>query len=313
MKLIYGEDRFLIEHNLGLIKSQYDPNQVVIFQSEPDLEQVYQALNNNSLFASKKLIIIPDIISAERKFSKNDEQNTQLEVIQKNAFANTIDEIVFVFNSKELPNNAFVKKIAESCETIICNKLSNEELIGIAVNKFGENNIPYKYTDVMYLISVLPNNLSIIMNEIEKICLLNQPLSIELIDSFISKYGSDDPFEFSNAISKNDFNLIWQKYLQKKEAEENISLIIYSITNTFSLVNQIYWYKKSNFSISKIAAILNMNEKRVNIHSWILDKYGYKRVSKILTNLARLDVEIKTTKMEGYEVFEAFLVRNFAN
>ncbi|QNM93312.1 hypothetical protein H9M94_01625 [Mycoplasma sp. Pen4] len=311
MKLIYGDEQYFIKAELDKIKEHFDDENVYVIDAEAKYEELEQLLLEQSLFAKTKLIIInnlPFLVQEKQNKNNKAKYSNFLEILQ----SNQINEIVFVVNKTTLPKNDVSDFIVKNSEIVEVQKISKKDMVSFVSDRLNKSQVSHNYNELIYLLDKLPDNLEIIMNELDKLSILKQPLTIDLIDTFITSCPADDPFSFSNAISKNDFTLIYKKYLEKKLSGFDALSLIHQISSTFCLVNQIYWYKQLGLTYTKIAQMLNMNEKRIKVHVWILDKYGYGRVKKIIQNLAKADKECKSLGVDNYDIFETFLVTNFA-
>lgn len=316
MFILFGEEHFFIKNKVEEIKQKYSNYLIVNFSFLNNLEELIETINEQNLFHNNKLIFIKNFPFFYKKIDKENEKNiTELIRIIEN---NNNNELIFIVNElsdeSKINQNIFTKYLFSKNNLNIFKspKLSTSditnEIIRLVKNKEGSISL----SNAMLLQSMLPNDLMIIDDEINKLLLLNKNITKAMIENSISKHYVDDVFGFSNAIDSNDFFAIWKKYLEKLSFETEISYLISQIINSFLLSQKIFFYLENKKTLEEIAQETNLNLYRVKKIYKVLKKFGIYKVQNIIKFLANLDFEIKTGKTLPKIGFEHFLIKFFA-
>ncbi|UUM20302.1 hypothetical protein NPA13_02470 [Mycoplasma sp. 2045] len=314
MKLYYGTD---LEYIKSIIKSEEKAvleRDIFIFDNNSYLssfDTLNEILLSNGLFSSSKLIILENISFSKATKSKDNSKNEYLLNLLKSVDSNISVYLIYkteIINKRVISDDAL--KLCEKPKKIAA--LLPTQLADYVISEFAKNNIAIDKTTSLVFLQKLPNDWKIINNEINKLCLLNKTITEDIIEQTIAPYPSDDPFQFSNAISRDDFQAMYKIFEQKKNENTPVILLFANFVSTFTLVNRIYWYQSLGLNISEISQALNMNEKRVFVHVMILKRFGFDRVQKIIEQLAKTDKLLKTSGVDSYDIFEMFMIQNFA-
>ncbi|RIV16935.1 DNA polymerase III subunit delta [Mycoplasmopsis gallopavonis] len=313
MKLFYGEETFLIENKVKKLKSKYSAEQIVFLDENSTISDLVDAISSQNILGLARLILIKNFSLFKTKKLTKQEMKYANELLVALSY-NELDEIVFIWETSKFVNNHFTEMLQRNSklEVIYTEKINNKDLPNEIIRYVASKGNKISYLDAMYLLQKLPDNLALILQEVDKLILLNQPFSKTLIDENLSKYAVNTAFDFVNAIQEWNFQKIINTYKNHLYAGETTIQLLSQISWSFVLANQVYYLLQLQMSTKEVANFLKVNEYRVKIAQKQIQKYGIQKIQKIILNLEQLDRDLKSLNFDGIEIFEHFLINNFA-
>lgn len=285
MYFLYGTEPFLITNELNKILKENDSYEIYFDETSP-VEDIFQEINTVSLFSEEKTLIIKDHPILESDFDQCDEF---IEAI-KNA---TGILLIFVFNGKPEKSVPLIKFLLKSSQSKAFNTVDSKDMPTlikkIVFNKGGE----ITHEGIMKIISNLPNDMNLIINEIDKLIMENPNITIEQIDNSLSHYSSDDVFSFSKTLTSSHPEEIITKYIEKKRSDLNPMFLISQIASIYNLAILVHEYKEQNFSNSEIADKLKIHPFRIKKAQDLLYISSFQKIKSIINDLADLEYKVK--------------------
>ncbi|MFV8470419.1 DNA polymerase III subunit delta [Mycoplasma sp. AA7A] len=309
MTIITGTNQYFINQKIKEIKQQYRTDCIFEIKEDlSDLDILTSLLLSNSLFSGDKLLILynPKFYK-DKSFLKN--SKITLEQLAELFNQSSVKCLIYLQEIKQLDNKFLsLLRIENKFEFHAYNE---SEFIQWVNKRFTECGLKINYSDLLYFLTKIPNDIAIAQNEIDKLALLNEPINKALIDNFIAQYPIDDPFFFSNALGTNNLQEIYTKYILLSTQGEDINKLIYTISNTMCLLNRYFTYSRAILHRDTLANKLNISIKRLFVIEKIANNYKANDVRRILTELGHLDYKIKTTGVDSNDLFQSFLTKNF--
>ncbi|AMD81260.1 DNA-directed DNA polymerase [Mycoplasmopsis canis PG 14] len=310
MKFIYGPEKFFINKNINKIKNQFPDESIVIFESNSDLNEIIESISTKSLFDQKKLIILNNIeILNSSKLTKKEES-----IIKKLIYvlSNEKDnEIVFVNETNKLSSNLLIDFLINNFVNIECKKMEKKDLINQLTILVQEKNVKFSYTNINVFLEKMPNDLQIIMNEFNNLVSNYNEITFEIIEDIISKYAKNDVFSFLASIETYDLKHIYSKYLERVSEGDDPLILIGQLGSIFNDCIAYYYMSKLGMNNVEISKKLKQPDWKVKKISGILRNLSFSKIKKITKELAKIDIQTKTTGVESNELFEMFLIKNF--
>ncbi|WKX02544.1 DNA polymerase III subunit delta [Candidatus Mycoplasma mahonii] len=286
MIFIYGEEQYFIDKKLNSIikKEGLDP---IKFDEASDLASIIAEIATISWFSEKKLIVLKNIKAL------TGEEETQ-EII--NAL-NTLDdslEVVIINNFKIKKSNSLVKFLLKNADIHEVKSLDSKDMAStireIVISKGGS----ITNAAAINLGTKVPNDLRIIISEIDKLMLESQEIDKDQIERSIGEYVIEDAFSLSNAISAMDKNGIIYSYNKMIKNNEESTVIISKIASVFLFALKVNQYKKLHMNNMEIATKMNAHIFRIKKASELISTTTNESIKGIIIKLAHLDKNIKT-------------------
>ncbi len=307
--LLYGTVDYLINKAIDKIVNDNKINEFNINKYDLTnslLTDIVNDASSMSLFDDKKAIIVNNSYIFTGTTKKNLEQNTEeLENYLNNINDNTI--LIFIVNNEKLDERKKITKLIKKNGTV--KDFNSIDNISLVKNLFEDYSISNE--NIKYLISRVGEDSSLLASEIEKIKIYkdkDKNITYDDITNLTTKSLEINNFKLIDAIiSKNKaeaFNLYQDRI---KLNEEPIAIII-SLANQIRIMYQVKQLYLNGYTENNIASILKIHPYRVKLASQNARKYDSDILLKYLKQLADLDINIKTGKVDKTLGLELFII-----
>ena len=305
MYYIYGNEDFIIDEKIKEIINNNLESKVFHFNSDVKINDVINQISSFSLFDSKKILVFYNF-----PFLLKSNDNETKAIINSIKFKPSSTILIFTsekINEKDAKNELidFIKKEALNIE---CEEL-NDKQIEIKVKEQIKNmNATISEIDLIYFLSKVPNKLSIIFSELEKLVSLDKNISKNNIDNLVQKYDLSSAYDFVNAFQSQNYDLLFQVYNEKINQGDSIQNLISQLSNVLEICSRIYSLKKSGLSLIQIEKEMNKHSFVIKKNNDFLESVGNKKINKLIKNLSELDSKIKIGLVDEQIGFERFLL-----
>ena len=285
--MFWGECDFLVE--------QYSLQTAIKLASIEDIRKVYfdeynfkdceNFLSQSSLFAPSNLLLI----KTTKKIAKKEVDNL-ISICNINPDSFVIFCCVGDGDFKSM-TKSFTKN-KNACEVVFYNPYDNEA-IQILSNIANEYNILIDLDALQYLYTMHQKNLSLCVNDLKKLSIINQPIDTHIVNIQCFGMGAISLDEFflklfSGEAIGNDLEHILQ------EGMNEIALVTQTISFIQQLLNiNIYLKLNGNLDIKEIWGYnlpKYIAQKRANVAI----RYSIERLNSILKYFLNLELELKT-------------------
>nr|VZR98693.1 putative protein YqeN [Mycoplasma feriruminatoris] len=270
MYFFYSEDIFLLNNQVKQTikelqqKEQYDVISFSLIQD--DFNNIYDNVTNFNFFSSKSIIVINDayfVTEIKTNFNKNYSLN-KLEIMLKNINKNNV--IIFTLNSDKFSKKLKITKYIESnFTTKHLESWTEKQTINYIINYLKNKDKNIDLNLATYIYNLLPNDLQIITNEINKLANLKSDLNLEIIKSNFSKYYNEDIFKLVDAFINNDINLFIKLYRDYILLNDDIIGLISLLDSNLSFYRDVMILKKQFKTDQDISSILKSHIYRVKL------------------------------------------------
>ena len=309
--LLFGKQRFLIEKETNKIIKDNDISALNISRynlENAELNNILEDAATISLFGDKKIIIIDNSFIFSTIKRKKEIETDELEKYLDNPNPDTI--IIFISNDENINNvKKIVKKIKKVGKVIEFNdnNISKEALIK---ESFKEYKIDVETLKLFE--DRVGSDLSVIQNEIDKIKIYKDDdkyITADDIENLIVKRYEIDIFDFiDKIIYKKTDEALTMYYEMLKYNEEPIK-IISILADNFRLMYQAKELSKTGYNNFDIGNILEENPYRMKYVLIKSKEYTSDRLLKLINDLADLDLNIKTGKIDKELGLELFIIK----
>lgn len=310
IKVLYGQENYLIEKEIQMIKQRekIDSLNVTTYDLElTSLKDIIEDANSLSLFSQNKMIIVDNAYIFTGTIPKKAcEQDIS---ILENYLSNPSDTIlIFVVRKEKLDERKKIVKLLKK-DNLLFEYNKVKDLYSFVKNEFNDYEIS---RDVVNLfLKRVGENLGIIEQEINKLKLY------KINDKTITK---DDVLNVtSKTINTNIFDLIENIVLNQKEqaisnyremiklGQEPIMILI-TLANQFRLIYQSKKLYQKGYSKRDIASELKVHPYAVEK---ALEKGNYfseKLLLSLIEKLADIDIQIKSGLIDKNIAMELFIL-----
>lgn len=307
--LLYGDEEYLIEHNINKIINKYiDYNKIEYDLEENDLEEVVNEANTLGLFGNK-IIICKNCKFLSRQHSDK-EQNTD---VLMSYLDNINPDVILIFSNATIDNTKkIVKKIKNISEIINCEKLDNSELINIISKKFYKEGYKIENRAITELLNLTLSDMNLINSEINKLLMYkldDKIITINDVKDVVSKKVEDNIFELIDAVVENNKPKIFNLYNELvNQLNYEPTKILIMIANQFRLLMQTKIMINNKISEKEIAQILGVHPYRIKLANQKSKNININKLKNYLLELANIDYKIKSGIANKNACLELFFI-----
>lgn len=305
--LFYGTENFFIDQEIKNILDSLKVDSINVSKYDLeicDIKDIIEDANTVSLFDSNKVIIVENSYI----FTKNDKKDKNIVILEeylKNK--NSFTTLIFITNDKIDTTKKIVKLFKEN--GIIKEFTSPKNITNTIKKLFDDYSISNSTIDL--LVKKSGNNIEILYQEIEKLKIYKIDDKIILdkdINDLASTSYNIDIYKFVDSIiNKNKKDALRMYKVLLKINEEPIKLIAL-IASKFRLMYQTLMFTSMGYSEDMISSILKVHKYPVHLALLTASKYNREILLKYLSDLADLDIGIKTGKLDKDNALELFIL-----
>ncbi len=178
--LLYGENDYFIDRHIDLYKTKLDASQeaLTLYFDEWDFDRAKSYLSQSSLFGGTNLLIV-----------KHDKKLPKKELDALVALANAQETNYFLYAFRGADGDARTLQSAFSDKKggvwVRFFEASAKEAVALLQQKAQQLGLQIDHYALQHLINLLHNNLSLCMIELEKLSVLNRPVTSKEIDRLV--------------------------------------------------------------------------------------------------------------------------------
>lgn len=304
--LLYGED-YQIKKYIDEIKKENNIDDMNINRYELDAynyKDVIMDMESVSLFEDKKIVIISNALIFTS--SKTTVDSIPFEKYIDNYNPNTI--AIFIVNgnlderkkvTKLIRKKGVVKEftISNNPSDIITSLLDDYKMDNNAKNKF---------------IELVGNDIYSINNELDKLKIYkgnNKNISLDDVINITTNNIEADLFKLMDAIIDGNKEKALEEYHNMLLYNTEPIQIIVALANKYRLMYQVKRLYKKGYTEGDIAKELKQNPKYIFVINKISRSYDEKYLLKQIKELADLDFNIKSGRVEASLGLELYIIK----
>ena len=307
--LIYGENDYLINHNINKIINKNKDYNVIYYDLDNDtIESVIEEADTIGLFG-QKIIVCKNSKFLSRQTS-NVEQNTD---ILLKYLDNINNDVIIIFANQTIDNvKKIVKKLKSISTVIICDKLDDNQIHNMIIKKFNKEGYKIENIAVKKLLDLTLSDMDLINSEINKLLMYkldDKIITLKDVCDLVSEKLDDNIFDLIDAVVENNkqqiFN-IYSKLINNFNYEP--TKIIIMIANQFRLILKTKIMIQNNITEKEIATILKIHPYRVKLANQKSKKISISKLQNYLLELFNIDYKIKSGLANKNACLELFFV-----
>ncbi|PIF03823.1 MAG: DNA polymerase III subunit delta [Arcobacter sp.] len=301
--MFYGQCDYLIDQytNKVALKLANGEDIQKIYFDEYNFKECDTFLSQSSLFSSKNILVIKTLKKIPKK-----EMDSLIASCNTNPDSFLIVACVGETDFKSM-TKSFSKK-TNSCEVRFFNP-SDQEAIHILNAVIQEKNMVCGFTELQYLYNMHQKDLSLAVNDLNKLEILQKPITANIINAQCFGMG---------AVSIDDFFI---KLFTAQPINKDLYMILEEGMNEIYLINQTTSFVQQLFTINtylKLHGQLNIIEiwgyklpaNIANTRASIAIKFNDNDFKKMFNFFLNLELELKTKK--GLEI-NSYIQAQFRN
>jgi DNA polymerase-3 subunit delta len=265
----YAEKKILTENEAGF-------NQTIFYGKDANWADVINACRRYPMFAERQVVLLK-----EAQLMKDVEK---LEAYVENPLASTV--LVVSYKGKTLDGRQkFSKLIKKKGEVFLSKKLYDNQLPGWINDYLKENGFSINPKALALLVDHIGNDLSRVVNEIEKLSLnlgTSKIITEDDIEKFIGISKEYNIFELQNAFSKKDQAKALQiiQYFEANPKAVPIQLILPSLYSHFSKMLAVF--QMPDKSERAIKPVFNYNPSVTEHVMHVLKNYSFAEIEQVI-------------------------------
>ena len=313
--VINGEEKLLLEKKVNQLKAQYhicdeNMNFEVYRCHETPMRDIIEDALTPPFLSEYKMIVLknPLFLTAQKQKDVSDDDVKMLLDYLSQDNPTTIF-VIYNDTYKLDERKKAVKALRKTVEFYEVSLLDHHQLLKTVNQAIEARGCHIDKEALELFLSRMPDRLLEISQEVEKLCLYTKTITKETIDTMIVKQVEENVFDLTKAILNKDMQTsirIYQDLMMNKE--EPIKLIVL-IANSLRMLYQVKLLDRKGYNDREIAKMLSLNPFRLKYIRQDGKDYEIQELLAKIDALSRLDVQIKTGKIDKYKGLELFLMR----
>ena len=313
--LFYGKEKYLIDEEIKKYKEKFDEINIVNITYNNNIDAIIDEANSISLFAEDKLIIVSDttIFNRKKKSEDNDEDSSK----DKDNFDVLVDylnnqneqvTLIFINNQETIDNTKKITKLIK--EKGVIKEFNNLNIKETIKSLFGKYKISYDNIDL--LINRVGNDIGILKEEIDKITTYkDKDMEITKDDILNLTYLNIDvsAFNFADQIVNKNKKEAIKIYNELLEMHSDPSTVIALLASKVRLIFQVMELRKMGYSLYQMVDTLETKEYPIKLALNAASKTTKDEIITVLNDLADLDINIKTGKINPNLGMQLFILK----
>ena len=205
--------------------------------------------------------------------------------------------------SSEFKQNS--KDIKDKINIVEIKGLKPNDIINKVSSYCKEKQIKMGYNDINYLLDKNQNDLDLVISEINKLNIISNNITIDTINTYGSFIPSDDSFDLCDAIVEKKVKEIPSLLNEFIEARKEVIPFIALLAMQY---RYIYACKNINKSSDYLMKLFNVSSDYPFIKAkGRTNKYTVQELKEIIINLAKADLDLKSTDKDKYNILKTFI------
>ena len=315
---IYGEEKYLVKHYTNLLEKKIvDPafadfNLHVYDGKSLDFEEIAIAAEALPMMSEYACLLIKDLPAD----SLNDEDFKKLENIIKDIPETTVILITLptlIVNMKNTKGKKLLSCFEKYGTVVEFTHFSSQQLIRLIEKGAKERGCAFNSSEANYLLTIIGDDMSVVLNELEKICAYKKEGSITKadIDAVVVKSMQARAFDLTKALVANNcdtaMSILDTLFSMKEEPINILGAIITSYVDMYRAKVYISGGKRA----VDAAEDFNYRNKefRLTNAAKTISKYSMKQLRLFLEVLSEADTMLKSSSTDGRLVLEQTITK----
>lgn len=307
--IIYGEEEYQRRKEISKILKKenfVDDMYSVIYMNvkEFTMEAVMEEAQTLPMFSDRKCIVLEECIFLAGQAVES--WNLDDFVKWLNQIKNSVVFIMTGSFSKLDKRKKSMKMLVECCKTITCNPLKEMDLNKYVTQQLHLKRIKIDEEAKQLFLEKIPLDMQIIEKELDKLELYKDVITYEVIQSITIRSLEDNVFQLVDAIVKRNIKKSFSIWNDLQMLNKEPLHLLAVISSQFHLIYQVQNLMNQMLTQEAIAKNLQVHPYRVKLAMPIASSISADALLEILHRIAKLDLDIKSGKVDkklGFEIF----------
>lgn len=284
---------YLLEEELNKLISK-EENIIDLNYDDLKIDDVILECSYYSLIDTSKCVIV-------KNFKLNEDARKLVNYLEN---PNKDVKLILICSNYDKRNKIY-KDIKDKINTIEIKGLKPNDIINKVNSYCKEKQIKMGYNDINYLLNKNQNDLDLVISEINKLNIISNNITIDTINTYGSFIPSDDSFDLCDAIVEKKVKEIPSLLNEFIEARKEVIPFIALLAMQY---RYIYACKNINKSSDYLMKLFNVSSDYPFIKAkGRTNKYTVQELKEIIINLAKADLDLKSTDKDKYNILKTFI------
>lgn len=314
--IIRGDQRAIIKKRLDkvLVNSLTELNDFNVSKFDAKETPIQTILLDAEFLpfgVDKKAIVVDNayFLSTQRNKEKIEKEQdySSLDNYLKNQ--NEFIDLIFIVEADKLNSkNPVVVEATKNGQIFSIDSITKETFPSYIKKYFSINNVDIEQEAIIELAKRCENDVQTFLSNAEKLMTYSNKITIEDVESLVSKPLEDNTFLITNSLLKGDNQKAVEIYRDLLVYNEEPVHLISLIANQLKFLNQVLYLFEEGMSNQKIADELNASPIRVKIAIDTIRRFTNDKIMCVIEDLYQLDLKIKSGLIDRFYGFELFLI-----
>ncbi len=284
---------YLLEEEMNKIIAK-DDNIINLNYDDLKIDNIILECSYYSLIDTSKCVIV-------KNFKLNEDARKLINYLEN---PNKDVKLILICNNYDKRNKIY-KDIKDKINIIEIKALKSNEIINKINSYCKEKQVKIGYNEINYLLDKNRNDIDLVISEITKLNIISNNINTDIINTYGSFIPNDDSFELCDAIvekkNKEIPSLLNEFIEARKEVIPFVALLAmqYRYIYACMIINRSSDYLMKLFNVSSDYPFIKAKGR--------ISKYSNQELKDILINLAKVDLDLKSTDKDKYNILKTFI------
>lgn len=315
---LYGDEKYLIKHYTNILLKKIVPSDFADFNLHTydgknlNYDELYSAVEALPMFSGYSCIHIKDLPADSLNADATDKLTALISDIPDTTVI-LISNTTLDVNMKSAKGKKMLALFEKYGSAVCFNHAGIQQLVKLIDKGAKDRNCVFGYSEANYLISLVGDDMTVILNELEKICAYKKEGAITKsdIDAVVVKNMQARAFDLAKALTSNNCDMamsILDTLLYMREEPINI---LGAIITPYVDMYRAKVYTSGGVRAEDAAKDFNYRNKefRLTNGARTASKYSVDQLRQFLDVLYEADTMLKSTSVDGRIVLEQTITK----
>lgn len=312
--VLYGTERLLMDQRLDKLKKDHHCNQeqmnyTVYDVSKEGMKVVLEDVMTPPFLSDEKMVVIKKADFLTTKKIKKDNHDIDYFMQCLPYLDKTVHLVIFNDEKNFDERKKVVKMLRKEAQFYEINPLNYYKVSDTTRQAIKKRSCTIDDDALELLLSRKGTNLIDISSEVEKLCLYTKHIDLKSVEELVSRPLDENVFDLTTAILSKDKQKMMSIYKDLMTLNEEPVKLIVLVANSMRLIYQVKLLDRKGYTDKEIGKILGINPYRLKYLRQEGKDFDLNELLKCLDALSKLDVEIKTGKIDKKMGLELFMIR----